>query len=155
MLIGEKLYVEKETGTMDSFIIDASVVFKWFSRENEKYFEESRNLLYRLKNGEIALFAPNFLLTEVTNVFYWKKKFDKKEIEIFLEKIIDCGINFADCPARNAREIFALMVEYKITAYDALYLWLAKDRNLKLISADEKLLEIKELVISPPFLQIV
>lgn len=135
---------------MDSFVIDASVVFKWFSRENEKYFKESRNLLYYLKNGEIALFAPNFLLTEVTNVFYWKKRFDKKEIEIFLGKIIDCGINFADCPARNAREIFALMTEYKITAYDALYVWLAKDRNLKLISADGKLLAIKELVITPP-----
>lgn len=134
---------------MNSFVIDASVVFKWFSCENEKYFEESRNLLYSLKNGEIALFAPNFLLTEITNVFYWKKKFNKKEIEIFLGKIIDCGINFADCPARNAKEIFALMVEYKITAYDALYLWLAKDRNLKLISADKKLLEIKEFVIAP------
>lgn len=135
---------------MDSFVIDASVVFKWFSRENEKYFEESRNLLYRLKNGEIALFAPNFLLTEMTNVFYWKKRFNKKEIEIFLGKIIDCGINFADCPARNAREIFTLMTKYKITAYDGLYVWLAKDRNLKLISADEKLLEIKEFVITPP-----
>lgn len=72
-----------------------------------------------------------------------------KEIEVFLGKIIDSGINFADCPGRNAREIFALMTEYKITAYDGLYLWLAKDRNLKLISADEKLLEIKELVIAP------
>lgn len=156
MLIGEKPCAGKERETMDSFVIDASVVFKWFARENEKYFEESRNLLYRLKNGEIALFAPNFLLTEMTNVFYWKKRFNKKEIEIFLGKIIDSGINFADCPARNAREIFALMTEYKITAYDGLYLWLAKDRNLKLISADEKLLEIKELVIPPPpLLQIV
>jgi predicted nucleic acid-binding protein len=134
---------------MPKYIIDASVVLKWFVGENDEGFEPAREIFQKLKDGELVLFAPIFLLTEFANVIYWKQKFLSEDVDTVLGKLINSGINFADCPAKNIVDVFKLMVEYRLSAYDSLYLWLAKDRRLKLISCDKKLLAVKENVINP------
>lgn len=134
---------------MNNYVIDASVVFKWFVLENEENFEQSREVFQKLKAGELVLFAPNFLLVEIANILYWKQKFLNEDVELVLKKLINSGINFADCPANNIPDVFKIMSDYKLTAYDSIYLWLAKDRGLKLISVDQKLLAVKDYVISP------
>ena len=129
---------------MPKYIIDASVVLKWFVGENDEGFEPAREIFQKLKDGELVLFAPIFLLTEFANVIYWKQKFLSEDVDTVLGKLINSGINFAYCPAKNIVDVFKLMVEYRLSAYDSLYLWLAKDRRLKLISCDKKLLAVKE-----------
>jgi predicted nucleic acid-binding protein len=128
------------------FAIDTSVVVKWLLKENEAEVGPSLELLRLLKNGEIALFAPHFLLVELTNILFCKRKVTDKDIRAFVQKVAESGINFIGGP--RTEEILDLVLKEKITAYDAIFLGLAKEREIKLISADKKLLEIKDWVIT-------
>lgn len=131
---------------MPKFVIDTSLIVKWVLKEDEKDVNESLELLRLLKNGEIALFAPHFLLVELTNILFCKRKPTDKEVRSFVQKVAESGINFVSGP--TTEEILDLVLKEKITAYDAIFLGLAKERGTKLISADKQLLEIKDWVIT-------
>lgn len=132
---------------MDSFVIDSSVAIKWTSSQNEKGVESSFKIYEQLQFGKIKLYAPTFLLTEIANILFWKKKLKTSEIESFIEKLSESGINFLDLSIDMIPEIFNLMVDRKVSAYDSIFLQLAQKMKCKLISDDEKLIEIKDLVI--------
>ncbi len=46
----------------ENYVIDASVVIKWFSKDREKHREESLKIIRLIKEEEITVFAPKFLL---------------------------------------------------------------------------------------------
>lgn len=131
----------------NSFVIDSSVVVKWLSPENEKGVESSARIYEQLQFGIIKLYAPTFLLAEVANILFWKKKLMGKGIGTFVQKLTQSGINFSDLNVDIMPEIIDLMASQKVSAYDSIFLQMAKKLNCKLISDDKKLIEIKDLVL--------
>lgn len=133
---------------MKTYIIDANIVLKWLSISSEDGAEQAKNLYERLKAGNISLFAPTFLLVEVSNILLKKKKFSKEEVNGFLKVLLVSGINFVDFNYLQIDDLLDIAATYKVTSYDALYLLLASEMNCKLISEDEELVLLTRMVVN-------
>lgn len=119
------------------FVIDASVVVKWFIEE-----KDSARALFLKENHimeKTLLIAPDLLIYEVANVLLYSKLFNFMELKRCLQDLYELEIDLIS----PSMEIILLATELaslkQISIYDASYLALAKEFGLKLITADEKL----------------
>lgn len=133
---------------MDKVVLDASVVLEWLS------FGKSAEVALRVHEaiikGKVAAYAPDFLLLEVANILFWKKKLTKEEVWGFLERLLNLGINFDDEPlSLKIQELVGQMAKFNLTAYDCQYLYLAQKLKGKLLTFDRDLLRIKSLAVGP------
>ena len=133
---------------MIKFIIDTSIVIKWVSSDREADVEAALELLRLLKKGEILLSAPSLLLIELINTLCWKHKLGNEELAAVVYRVTESGINFVDLLKDDLPEVLDLVLENKITSYDAVFLYHAVKAKAKLISADKQLLGINDWVVS-------
>lgn len=132
--------------TGNSLVIDASVILEWIETTDSLNRKKAIEIYKLLKTGEIVAHSPIFLLTEVVNVLFWKKKRHTAEIKEFVDRVKGAGINFVgDFLPESVNELVELMDKYKITSYDAQYVNLALKKGLKLVTFDEKLAKIKRI----------
>lgn len=128
-------------------VIDASVVLKWIPGHDEEAVLEAREVYKMMMGDKLEIFAPTFLLIEVLNILTLKRKAKyslvKKNIELLSQgKIKFIGLDVSDLP-----QIEEIVHKYGLTAYDAIYLNLARAKTCKLLTADKKLLKIKNLTV--------
>lgn len=119
---------------MTQYVVDASVVVKWFVPENHSKYAD------RLLNNSYNLLAPQLLIAEVCNIL-WKKirlgqislaegqqalaEFQATNLQILeLEPLLQDTFNLANQTGR--------------TAYDCFYLILAIQQQCQMVTADEK-----------------
>ena len=119
------------------FIIDASVVIKWFIEE-----EDSIKAIL-LKNehiqGKTILIAPDLLIYEVANVLMISKIFTPSEIKKCLQDLYELEIDLITPSIDIILTATELAIDKGISIYDASYIALAKELDAKFITADEKL----------------
>jgi predicted nucleic acid-binding protein len=126
------------------FAVDASVVTKWFIEE------EDSSWALLLKNehisGKTILIAPDLIIYEVTNVLLFSKLFTTEEIKKCLQDLYDLEIDLINPSLDLILPTIELASSKKLSIYDASYLALAREFDIKLITADEKLYSLtKEL----------
>ncbi len=124
-------------------VVDASVVIKWFAKEN--YSEEANRLKKAYAEGLIDLNAPCILPFEVINGL--KYTYSLGEVELLsISKILDdFQINYFNYYDLY-EEMVSLSLKYGITIYDSAYIALGKVLNDEVYTADEKLLrKVKDL----------
>src|SRR3989344_2149267 len=102
----------KTSNSAPRFVIDASVVIKWFSSENEELYEEALKLLGRIKNGSLIAYSPEFVLIEASNVACNKKHFSDKEVGKMIDGLTSLGINFVPLLRSDIKEINKIMFKY-------------------------------------------
>jgi predicted nucleic acid-binding protein len=117
------------------FVVDASVVIKWFVPEI--HTEAARRLLLLPH----AYLAPDLLFAEVANTA-WKKvrrgELGAGDGRSLVEDVR--GIAVETVPCRElAGDACALAIGTGLTAYDAMYLALAVRLETRMITADERL----------------
>ena len=122
---------------MSLFIVDASVVLKWFLPE------EDSDAALRLLEREKRFLVPGHLLAETTNAV-WKRvrlhHFSIARGYEVVEKIGRTAVTFDVISCRDlAADAYKLAVAYDRSVYDAMYLALAMRRNSRLITADRRL----------------
>ncbi|MEK6373717.1 MAG: type II toxin-antitoxin system VapC family toxin [Acidobacteriota bacterium] len=120
---------------MKELVVDASVAFKWFSKEVHSAAAS------RLFDGEAVLCAPDLIGPELGNAL-WKKI---RRAEITAADAIEIIGAFG----RIGVEIYPtavllpsalkLAVNLDCTVYDCLYLALAVAKNCALVTADQRL----------------
>lgn len=119
---------------MTAYVIDASVILKWFIPE-----EHSERAL-RLKDSDARLHAPAFLTLEVGNVLSKKRR----RGELAAQDVEDIWRAFRRAPLRRHADetlvlaAFDLAQSTKQSLYDSLYLALAMELNLPFLTADRK-----------------
>ena len=123
----------------EKIVIDASVVTKCFSEEEDT--EKALEYKERHVKGDIELTAPALLLYEVTNALNYKPDFQEEDVKDSINALIDLSLSIK-LPTKEVMEktVFTAR-KYNISIYDALYIALAEILNIKLITADEKLIE--------------
>ncbi|MGH3799179.1 MAG: type II toxin-antitoxin system VapC family toxin [Pseudonocardiaceae bacterium] len=120
-----------------SLVVDASVALKWVVTEPGS--EEAAALLDEMADGAVALLAPEHLVGEVANGL--RKRVAQHVLTVedacsaldaiaHLELTFVGGAGFRCLPAA---------LNWGITAYDALYVLLARDFDAVLVTADERL----------------
>lgn len=119
-----------------NYVLDASVVIKWFRLETDR--DKSLTFQKLLLDEMIDLFEPDLLFYEITNVLKTKSKASEQSVK----KLIDLmfGYNFTVIhPSKNLfYQANKLAFRYEITIYDATYLALTSELGGYLITADRK-----------------
>ena len=123
---------------MKAFVIDSSVVVKWFSLETDTPAALAlRDALFR---GDCRILAPDLLLYEVANALRFHPRFAEDDVRAAVASVLDLGIEFAAPDPDLLRRAVELAFRFKTTGYDACFLALADLQNAPLVSADEKLI---------------
>jgi predicted nucleic acid-binding protein len=120
---------------VSAFVVDASVVVKWFVPEIHS--EAARRLLAL----PYEYFAPDLLFAETANTI--SKKLRRGELKgdegrRLVADIGRIGVETVSCRAL-AQDAHALASATGRTVYDALYVALAVRLNTRLITADDRL----------------
>lgn len=124
----------------ESIVVDASVVVKWYI--TEKYSEEALKIRDRHVNGEIQLLAPTLLPYEVINALKYSNLYTENELKLAATSLLNYGISLHPVTVKYAEKIVEIAVENNITVYDASYIALSVINNTRMITADEKLIEM-------------
>src|SRR3989338_10811173 len=80
---------------MNAFVLDTSVVIKWFTYANEADIFQAKKLLLDIQCGKIIVLAPVLLLTELANVFLLSKKLITLKIKTAIEIVDNSQISIA------------------------------------------------------------
>ncbi|MBU1089051.1 type II toxin-antitoxin system VapC family toxin [Patescibacteria group bacterium] len=122
---------------MEKIVIDTSVVVKWFVEEDD--FLSARDLLDRYKKGKVAFVVPRILFLELINaLFFGVGKYRRDELKAALLSFVALRCEIVDMDIDLFFVVSELMNKFEIAAYDALFIALAKRKNIYLISADKK-----------------
>ena len=113
-------------------VVDASVLAAFIFREPEADMAEAQLRPY-------ALHAPTILPLEIANVAMNKWRRQVAPAEALAERLAGFDFSCIELATPAAAEVYALCIQYSLTAYDAAYLWLASELRAPLITFDARL----------------
>jgi predicted nucleic acid-binding protein len=123
---------------MKEFVIDTSIVVKWFSQEKDTpaavVFREA---LYR---RECRALAPDLLLYELANALRFNPRFSGDDVKSAVASVSNLGIEFSPADPPVLQKAVDLAFLLRTTVYDACFLALADLLGLPLLTADDKLI---------------
>jgi predicted nucleic acid-binding protein len=120
-------------------VVDCSVALKWFFREPQS--DIALTLLDRLQRGTLQMIAPDCIVAELGHAL--RKlvvggKLSPQESYAAIDEFtaLPIALEPSRVLARNAME---MAVEHMATFYDALYVALAFREDVKVLTADERM----------------
>ncbi|MFO7773365.1 MAG: type II toxin-antitoxin system VapC family toxin [Dehalococcoidia bacterium] len=126
------------------YVVDASVVVKWFSRSEEDV-ENSERLLNSHVAGTSTLVSSSLVLYEVCNALRFNPNFSGQDLSKAVTSLLKLGLELVDF-SEIFESAIALACSQDITVYDAAYIAVSQTRHVPLITADYRLLaRIKDI----------
>ena len=122
------------------YVLDASVVFKWYYKKNEADLHNADILYDFLNSKQDLLFAPQLLIYEILNAFRLKEEIGSKTIESIISELYDT-IFILEADRAILKNVFLYARLLKISVYDSVYIALSEKLDASLITADKKLYE--------------
>ena len=119
------------------YVLDASVLVKWFLQEKEADRDRALALRDLHISARSTIYIPRLALLEVLNAIRFSPKGDEEDGETALEALQDLHLEIKGDNDDLLRKTNAIAWAYKITIYDALYVALAELVGYPLITADE------------------
>ncbi len=122
---------------MKRYVIDASVVVKWFIEENDS--EKAENIRVAFIKKEIVLICPPLLQFEVLNALKYSGLFTKAELLVAADSVENYPFALQVIKGEVQAKMVEISVDHELSMYDAAYLSLAISEKEPLITADDKL----------------
>ncbi len=124
---------------LEKIVVDASVVVKWFNRE--EFTEEALLLRQRIRQGTATPFVPEIMIFEVANSLRYNPDFGTLDVEEAVQSLRD--MQFPTMPLNDEmwRRAVEIAFERGITIYDSAYVAMAECMDAKLYTGDAKLAE--------------
>jgi predicted nucleic acid-binding protein len=119
------------------YVVDASVLAKWFLQEKEDDRDRAIALRDLHVSGRSKIHIPHLALLEVLNAIRFSPKADEEDGATALETLQDLHLEVRAADPDVLRKANAIAWAYKTTIYDALYVALAEQVGYPLITADE------------------
>ncbi len=119
------------------YVVDASVLVKWFLHEKEADRDRALALRDLHISGRSKIHVPQLALLEVLNAIRFSPKAGEEDGGTALESLHDLHLEVRPGDVDVLRKANAIAWAYKITIYDALYVALAEQVGYPLITADE------------------
>jgi len=132
--------MERET-SMNGFVLDTSVVLKWFSEYGEDDLNRAFQIREYLLEGSVHFIVPELLFYELANALRYNTRFSTKDVSEAIDSVFDMELEVARIDKRIMEEAIALAFKYHITVYDAYFLGLSRAEGKPLITADYKFFE--------------
>lgn len=122
---------------MDDYIIDASVLVKGYVQE-----KQTENVLALLAQvpDQVTLHIPEFCLVECTSILWKYVRFHGMPLPTADQAAADLAdLTLVIHPAASyLRDALKVGVDHELAIYDALYIILAQDLDMSLLTADRK-----------------
>lgn len=121
------------------YVLDCSVAIKW--SVPEVLTEEAIQVLDGLRSGSVSLVAPEIILAEFGHTVRKRvgaHQLTRDEAEQVWEDFLSLSITTV-LTAELARSAFPLALDHMATFYDALYVALAQREDLKVLTADDRM----------------
>ena len=120
---------------MNAYVLDTSVAVAWYL--DEVFSASARTWQERLLSGKVVLFVPSLHYWEFANVL--RTLVHRRELsEDLAREIYELHM---DAPLEKAEpeelSILDIALEYRATAYDAVYISLCLSRDIPLITAEK------------------
>ena len=137
--------MERKKGKLSgNFVLDSSVIIKWFSEEDET--DLALSLREGFLKGDADITVPDLQLYEIANALRFNKKLNAADVANAVNSLIGIGINIVVPTKDVISSAVSLAFQFGITFYDAYFIALAKELNYSFVTADEKLFnKIKSL----------
>lgn len=123
---------------MPAYIIDTSIIIKWFNQENEDRIDIAENIYNEMIDEKIVLTAPTLLKVEFVNVLITGKKLPPSAVKEAIKDLTSLPIVIKEPNQKTLEETINVMNRSSLAAYDALFLAMAREEKCKLISDDIK-----------------
>jgi len=126
---------------MTGYVLDTSVIIKWFSTHGEEDLESALRLRDGLVSGNCTAVVPDLLFYELANALRYNPNFNCDDAKDAVAAVNDMGfaVRCADSAlmARAVEMAFAL----NVTVYDAYFLALAESEGSAFVTADYRFFE--------------
>jgi predicted nucleic acid-binding protein len=122
-----------------TYVIDASVVVKWYSSFGEEDLLKADKLLQMYVEGSCDLMAPALIAYELANALRFNPNFEVKDVKGALKDFAELEISLQP-PFEYLTSAIELAFKYSLTLYDAVYAALSQIAGAPLITADYKFL---------------
>jgi predicted nucleic acid-binding protein len=123
------------------YVVDASVLTKWFVEENEPDRGRALALKDLHVSGRTVIHVTELTFLEVLNAIRFGPKSKEEHGARALAGLEDLHLAVTDADFQLFRKANAIAWAYKITIYDALYVALGEQIGYPLITADDVIIK--------------
>jgi len=119
------------------YIVDTSVVLKWFVQSGESDWRQARELRAAYVQKRCTLSCPEFLVLELANALKTGKRFTTAEIKVISESFRAFSLALQPLRWSTLDKAVDLASSFKTAVYDSYFLASAIDSGSVLVTADE------------------
>jgi predicted nucleic acid-binding protein len=123
---------------VNTAVLDAAVVIKWFSGHEERHVDAAKALRAAYEAGELVVFVPPLLRLEIINVAGRRWHWDEAALLELAVSLDDLGFELADPDLARV----AYWTARGLTAYDAAYVAVAEAQGTELVTDDDLILDV-------------
>jgi len=127
-------------GQHTGYVLDSSVLAKWFLHEGERNRKRALALRDLHVTHRSTIFVPQLAIFEILSAIGTSAKASEEDGQIALEALHDLHLEMKIPDPDLLRKANAIAWAYKISIYDALYVALAEQLGYPLITADETMI---------------
>lgn len=124
---------------MKDYVLDTSVVLKWYRHRDESYVDNALLLLDDFSKGNLLIHIPELVFYELGNALRMKQDITLKEKIEYLGDFYALGLEVYPVTENLALKAITIAQKYNLTFYDACFLSLSEILDCPFITADEKL----------------
>jgi predicted nucleic acid-binding protein len=117
-------------------VIDTSVAFKWFAKDEEELLPNALSLLDNHLHHKEVLIAPDLILYELANAWSTKTELTIGQIKAFMQDLGQTKITIEPITTELINKAVIFSKKYTVSVYDASYAVLAKQKDCTYITAD-------------------
>jgi len=130
---------------LKAYVVDASVGAKWcLPSVNEDFVSEAENLLDDFKLNDVRLIVPDLFWVEISNALWKSVRRRQLAVDDAITRISllqETGITTIATEALLP-EALRIASAYERTVYDSVYVALALESSMEMVTADERLANV-------------
>ncbi len=126
---------------MKSYVLDTSVVIKWFSEHDEDDQEKALILREQILEGNCLITIPELLFYELANALKHNPRFDANDVRDAVNSVIDMHFDIKGMDLETMDTAIDIAFKFNVTVYDAYFLSLSQRENKPFLTADYRFAE--------------
>ncbi len=121
---------------MRGFVLDTSVVLKWFSESGEGDLDQALQLRQSMLDRNVFFVVPDLMFYELANALRHNPNFSKEDVGRAVHSVFEMGFAVQGVDAGVMGEAISLAFKRNVTVYDAYFLALSRKEGKPFITAD-------------------
>lgn len=131
---------EKRRGESVNICLDSSVIVAAL-RKQEVHYEDAKNLLEKVKDGNHIAIEPYIVLIEIVAAIKRRTGSTKLAKRVKNDFLAIDTINFTDLESTRANDASEIALNLGVRGMDAIVIQTAKEFNIPLITLDKEMIE--------------